>query len=82
MRQKNGLRRRGLGNIAWGVFFLGLGAIIHNIVESFEASGGNLRIHFVIALAYNLAGKWGAVGLFIIAAGLFFWVGFKDIRDS
>jgi hypothetical protein len=82
MGQKNYLRRRGLGNLGWGVFFLGAAALIHNIFEQFEASGGSLRIHVLIALAYNLGGKWGAVMLFVIAGCALFWAGFKDIRDS
>lgn len=82
MGQKNYLRRRGLGHLGWGVFFLASAALIHNILEQFEASGGDLRIHILIVLAYNLGGKWGAVSLFVIAGGAFFWAGFKDIRDS
>jgi hypothetical protein len=60
----------------WGMLVGGVGLVLaaawfFNYLQGVETTGGEIRAHWAIALAYSLGGKWGAAGLVgAIGAGL------------
>jgi hypothetical protein len=46
-----------------------------------EQSGGNVRIHALLALAYDLGGVWGAAGLCGFTGALFFVWGLLQLSQ-
>lgn len=51
------------GKLLGGTVFWGLGIWLFYELGKLEVEGGRLRIHWLIAVVYNLGGRWGAVGL-------------------
>ncbi len=63
-----------------------LAAVLFGVFTWLEAEGGSVRIHWAVALAYYVGGKWGAVGLLLGVGGLSLLLGigklagtFKDV---
>jgi hypothetical protein len=67
---------KGKEDSPWGMLIVGvlslLGAAwLFAQLEGLEQTGGEMRIHWAIAIAYNLGGKWGAAGLVgVVGIGL------------
>ncbi len=62
----------------WSLFLtsliiIGLTIAMYVMITNMEASGGSMRIHWLVALAYMFLGKWGVVGIgTLISFGTFF----------
>jgi hypothetical protein len=59
------------GQILLGVFCFAIAIFMYWYISDLEATGRSGRAHWLIALVYNIAGKWPSV-LVIAAMGLFF----------
>jgi len=62
------------GNLLLAMFFFGLASLVYWYISSIEARGGG-RVHWIVALVYNWAGKIGTVLLFAIPGTIFAIVG-------
>ena len=77
-QEEDGLFER-LMRVWWGhlivaAFFFGLAALCYWYISKIEAQGGG-RIHWLVALVYNWAGKMGTVILFAIPGTIFALIG-------
>jgi hypothetical protein len=54
-------------------------AFLYYIFDKMEAEGGSMRIHWIIAIAYNLGGKWVPVGLCLVLGALFGALGISEM---
>lgn len=65
-----------------GLVCLALTAFLFWSFSSFEASGGSMRIHWIIAALYNLGGKWltcsvtGLLGIALVGKGI------QELKDG
>lgn len=50
--------------IGFGLFLIAVGVGLFLYFASFEETGGNIRIHALVALIYNTLGKWGLLAIF------------------
>jgi len=66
--------RRDSGPLSWlgwlclALFFAGVSSACYWLFADFEADGGRMRIHWIVALVYGIGGKWGAAALFAVPA--------------
>jgi hypothetical protein len=57
--------------LLWGAAMLGFAVWMYYDLTSFETVGGTKRMNSILALLYNILGKWGVVGFFgIIGVGM------------
>jgi hypothetical protein len=57
--------------VLWGIALLGFAVWMYFDLSRFETVGGSRRLNVIIALLYNILGKWGVVGFFgLIGAGM------------
>ena len=57
--------------VLWGAAMLGFALWMYFDLTHFETVGGTKRMNSIIALLYNILGKWGVVGFFgLIGAGM------------
>jgi hypothetical protein len=80
MGQKKKINLKSLGEFAWALFFWAVAVVLYNELDRLEATGGNARVPSIIAMAYNLGGKWGAVAVFVFLGGVCFWSGLNRFR--
>ena len=52
-----------LGALAFGILMFLIAGYMWWDLTQLEEVGGSRTVHWVIALVYNIAGKWGVVGL-------------------
>jgi hypothetical protein len=64
------------------VVFCVLAVVVFFLFSWMEEGGGSMRIHWALALAYNFGGKWGAAGLCVGLAGLFFFKGLGNFGSQ
>jgi hypothetical protein len=64
------------GQIFVGIFFLAIAAFMYWYISDLEATGRSGRAPCIIAIVYNIAGKWGSVlllalpGIFVAGVGI------------
>jgi hypothetical protein len=62
-----------LWSLLFGTVFMGGAAVyLYSYLTDLETKGGEDRVHWLIALLYNIGGKNLTVGLFAVLAVLFF----------
>ncbi len=71
----------------WGwmlgaLFFLGLAFVIYLYVTNLENQGQGGRINWIVALAYNIGGKWCAVSVLAVPGLIFALVGLVKLFSS
>ena len=67
------------GQILVGLFFFAIAAFMYWYISDLEATGRSSRAPCIIAIVYNIAGKWGSV-LLIGGMGLIFaGVGIRNL---
>jgi hypothetical protein len=57
----------------WGIFICGIVLCVmtvaaYNFVDRMEAEGGSMRVHWILAIAYNIGGKWGLTAVCALVA--------------
>jgi hypothetical protein len=77
-QEEEGLWER-LMRVWWGYlliagFFLGIAQVCYWYISMIEDRGGG-RVHWIVALVYNWAGKTGTVLLFAIPGAIFAFIG-------
>lgn len=75
------------GTAWWKVMFFGLVCTVLSVLLYFyishaEAQGGTIRLFWVLAIVYNLVGKWGCVAVPALLAAVFFLFGALEFKDS
>lgn len=68
--------------ILWAVAMLAITVYLYWDLTKFEIEGGTRRLWVVLAMAYKLVGKWGAVGIMGALSGLMFFLGISQLRGS
>jgi hypothetical protein len=58
-------------NFLWALLLFGFGGFLYWYFTDFETAGGTRRINSLLAVMYNLGGKWLVVGL-MAGLGLIF----------
>jgi hypothetical protein len=58
------------GLLLAALFFFGVSIWLFFRLTNLEATGGEIRVNWMIAALYNIGGKWGAAGLPFLLAGL------------
>jgi hypothetical protein len=66
-------------HVLWAVFCFALAAWLYYDLTKFEEVGGSRRMNAIVALLYNILGKWGAVGFFVLLGGFFSVLGVKGL---
>jgi hypothetical protein len=51
-----------------GIVIFAVAFGLNEYLANMEEHGGSIRIHWIIALAYNIGGRWGAIGLLAVVA--------------
>lgn len=82
MRQKNKIHLKPLGQFAWALFFWAFAVVLYNELDKLEVTGSSVRVPSIIAMAYSLGGKWGAVAVFVFIGGVCLWSGLNMFRTS
>jgi hypothetical protein len=67
------------GQLLIGVFFFGIAAFMYWYISDLEATGRGGRAPCIIAIVYNLAGKWGSVLFFAIPGAVIAGVGVRNL---
>jgi hypothetical protein len=65
--------------IIFGLVMFLVAYFIYTFFYDLEQRGGSVRIHWLAALLYNIAGKWGIVGLFGIIGSVLIYIGAKKL---
>ena len=63
MRQSDPWRPSGWQSILYGLVSLGIGLLLYFLLSLKESGGGSMRVHWFVALAYWVGGKWVVGGL-------------------
>lgn len=67
------------GQLLIGAFFFAVAAFVYWYITGLETTGGQARIHWLVAIVYNIAGKWGCVLLFAIPGAFVAGVGIRNL---
>lgn len=66
------------GLLIFGIFLIGMAFYLYSYLAGLENAGGSVRINVIIALIYNLLGKWGvAIVVGLIGVGTC-WLAFLE----
>jgi biotin transporter BioY len=79
---KNRYNLKPLGQFVWALVFWAFAVLLYQELERIERIGVSTRVPAIIAVAYSIGGKWGAVAVLIFIGVVCFWVGFRQILDS
>jgi hypothetical protein len=52
--------------LLWGLASLAAAVLLYWYLDSKERSGESFRIQWMLALVYDLLGKWGVAGIFLV----------------
>jgi hypothetical protein len=63
------------GKIVAAPLLWGFAAWLYYAIGNMDAEGGRVKVYWLVAAAYKMGGKWGAVGLCTVAGLLFLWWG-------
>jgi hypothetical protein len=78
--EKEAEERRGAwANIIVGSAILLVAYFSYTFFYDLEQRGGSMRIHWLAAFLYNIAGKWGVVGLIGFFGSVFVYMGAKKL---
>jgi hypothetical protein len=77
--QEAGERRVAWANVIIGAAILLFAYFSYAFFYDLEQRGSSTRIHWLAAFLYNMAGKWGVVGLFGIIGSVFIYMGVKRL---
>jgi hypothetical protein len=64
-------------HVLFGVALLIAAIWAYSAITKMETSGGSIRINVILALLYNILGKWGVVGFLSVFGLGAVWVGFS-----
>jgi len=76
------------GLARWFVLLMGIGFLVFSVyiyrhLAGMEATGGSMRIHWLLAFVYNTMGKGGVSAVFVLFGAMFIWLFFKgDTLDE
>lgn len=79
MRRKK-IDLKSLKDLVWGLFFCAFAVVLYSELDKIEATGGSARVPSIIATAYRMGGKWGAVAIFVFLGGVCFWSVLNRLR--
>ncbi|MES2793771.1 MAG: hypothetical protein V4719_29420 [Planctomycetota bacterium] len=68
--------------LGFGLLCLGISVVLYYFFTDLETNGGHGRIHWVIALIYNFAGKWVACGVVAFFGLVLTWMGIEEFRAN
>jgi hypothetical protein len=68
-----------LAQIGWGVVLIAAGIILYFVFDNFEKEGGRMRMNAIVLLVYNIAGKWGVMGLLSGGGAIATFFGVKNL---
>ena len=67
------------GQILVGIFFFAIAGFLYWYIADLEATGRSGRAPCMVAIVYNIAGKWGSVLVFVIPALFVTGVGIRNL---
>ena len=67
------------GQILIGLFFFVCAGFIYWYITGLETTGGQARVYWLVAIIYNIAGKWGSVLLFVVPGAFVAGVGVRNL---
>lgn len=65
-----------------GLFMIGITFFLYYYLTHLEESGGRGRINWIIALTYNIGGKWLSCSVTGLFGCLLVWIGYKQWQES
>jgi len=67
--------------VLFGIAAIGIGIYEYYDLLALETQGGSRKVHTIIKLLYESAGKWGVLGFFVVAGvAALGYAGFKLAR--
>ena len=70
------------GQILIGVFMLLFAWFMYSYITRVEEVTGRGRVHWAVAIVYNIAGKWGTVLFFAIPGLIFIGIGIRVLISN
>jgi hypothetical protein len=67
------------GQILIGIFFFAIAGFLYWYISDLEATGRGGRAPCLVAVVYNIAGKWGSVLLFVVPGIVIAGVGIRNL---
>jgi hypothetical protein len=67
------------GQILIGIFFFAIAGFLYWYISDLEATGRAGRAPCLVAVVYNIAGKWGSVLLFVVPGIVIAGVGIRNL---
>lgn len=67
--------------LGFGLFMIGISVFLYYFFTDMETNGGSRRIHWLVAVLYNIGGKWITCSVFGLIGVLLIGLGIKEFND-